>query len=85
MAVGSPLADSNGVDAGWVYVYQGDPQQVNQLVRHTGEASGDRFGYAVAKLDDGNGDGSDELLVGAPYHDATGTDAGMSIQNQERR
>ena len=39
-------------------------------------APGDRFGHATGTVGDLNGDGHDELIVGAPKHDAAGFDAG---------
>jgi hypothetical protein len=41
-----------------------------------GDSSGDRFGESVASGLDVDGDGKDELLVGAPFDDDGGTDAG---------
>lgn len=44
----------------------------------TGESAGDRFGTAVAVSEDIDGDGVAEFLVGAPYNDESGSDAGKA-------
>ena len=38
--------------------------------------TGDQTGYSVAILGDVNGDGTDEMIIGAPYDDDNGTDSG---------
>jgi hypothetical protein len=43
----------------------------------TGEVPADHAGEAVAGAGDVNGDGFDDVLVGAPLNDAGGLDAGM--------
>jgi hypothetical protein len=41
-----------------------------------GEAPGDQFGYGVANVGDVNADDFDDFIVGAPYSDENGIDAG---------
>ena len=41
-----------------------------------GDAAGDHAGWSVSAAGDVNGDGFDDLIVGAPYGDDGGTDAG---------
>jgi hypothetical protein len=43
-----------------------------------GEAAADLFGFAVANAGDVDGDGFDDLIVGAPGNDTAGADAGRA-------
>jgi hypothetical protein len=43
-----------------------------------GQAAGDSLGYAIGSAGDLNGDGRSDLLVGAPYNDAGGEQAGAA-------
>jgi len=63
LAVGDPLWDSNSY-AGAVHVYSG----ANGRLLHTtvGSSGNDRYGLSIAGIDDQNGDGFEDLLVGAP-------------------
>src|SRR5262245_9988850 len=74
--VGSPEDDTVAVNAGAVRVFSlalGIP-----VVTRYGLAAGERFGSSVAALDV-NGDGDDDIAVGAPYADGGGTDAGRVV------
>lgn len=53
---------------GAVYVYSG--RDAANLIALTGENLGDHFGYAVDAVGDLDGDGVEEFVVGAPYHDS---------------
>ena len=73
VAFGAHLSDSNGADAGSVYVFYGPTTSgtVNATsadVRINGAAAGDQFGRSVAWADT-DGDGADDLVVGADYTD----------------
>ena len=65
LLIGAPGFDPNGlVGAGAVYVYSG---RTNNLIRRIdGPIAGGSFGRDVDTCGDVNGDGIDEILVGAP-------------------
>ena len=46
------------------------------VIVYTGDNAGDLAGYGVAGVGDVNGDGFGDLLVGAPFHDLAGSNAG---------
>lgn len=46
------------------------------VLHEIGDPSGSRFGFDLHFIDDVDGDGSDDLVVGAATDDANGTDAG---------
>jgi hypothetical protein len=63
------LAGAPGAGAGGeAYVFSGADGSL--LVRLSGEAAGDMFGFAVAIVRDLNGDGRADLLVGAPRNNS---------------
>ena len=87
--VGANKADSNGIDSGSIYVVFGkrsefsavmDPSQLDGLngFRINGAAAGDYAGGAVSSAGDVNGDGFDDLLIGAAGADANGSYSGAS-------
>lgn len=78
IAVGAPRFDDRGVDEGEVLVFLGtsgglpaDP--VARLRVGQGYA---RFGTSIARVGDVDGDGFDDLLVGAPGYDGAEVDEG---------
>lgn len=67
-AVGEPLGGAQGEGA--VRLLSGQTgASLGTLAPAGGAAAGDRFGYALAAADV-DGDGQDELVVGAPFFDA---------------
>jgi hypothetical protein len=78
--VGAPRSDPPaGTDAGRAYVFFGGPAlDAVADMRLSGAGAGDEFGYAVAGAGDVNGDGYDDVIVGAPFNDFAGADAGRA-------
>lgn len=73
--VGAPSRDDDGLNAGWVYVYDSTAQLPTDRrpINRTGTGvAGDRWGFALSALGDLDGDGSDDFLIGAP---------GANVQN----
>ncbi len=79
VVVGAYYNDAGGTNAGRAYVFYGGtgPDATADLT-FTGAAAGDYFGRAVAGAGDVDGDGYDDVVVGAYYNDAGGTDAGRA-------
>jgi hypothetical protein len=79
LLVGAPLNDTAGANAGRAYVFYGGPLADNVAdLTLSGAVAGDQFGNAVARAGDANADGFADLIVGAPFNDAGGTNAGRA-------
>lgn len=76
--------DDGATNAGAVYLYYGSSTlpdasaSLSDLVELTGESESDLAGYSVAAAGDVNGDGYDDILVGSPYDDDAGANAGAA-------
>lgn len=78
-AVGAPFEAGGGVARGRVHIFYGGPFfPALPSVTLSGDEDNAHFGWSVARAGDVNGDGRDDLLVGAPDHDATGTNRGRA-------
>ena len=82
LVISAPLEDGAGIDAGAVFVFFGPlaaspsprlSSSANATFR--GAAAGDRFGTALL-VQDVSGDGTPDLVVGAPLNDTAGADGG---------
>ena len=79
--VGASYEDSGGADAGAAYLVHGPVTGTVDLAdadaRLLGHVPGERAGYSVATAGDVDGDGLDDVLVGAPFSDKNGEESGM--------
>ncbi|MCB9833023.1 MAG: FG-GAP repeat protein [Planctomycetes bacterium] len=74
LIVGARFDDPNGIDSGMARVFSGRDGSV--LASFDGDSADDLFGYEVSGAGDLDGDGFDDLLVGAPRDDDAGMNAG---------
>ncbi len=82
LLIGAYQDDDGGVDSGAVYVVRGpvlsDFELSNADGKLIGENADDDAGYCVALAGDVDEDGHADLLVGAPWNDSGGSDAGTA-------
>lgn len=86
LILGAHFGDDGGSSAGEAYVIFGSATGSGDIDLTTfsaaegfkirGDEAGDYLGYSVASAGDMNGDGIDDLVVGAPYGDNGGSHAG---------
>lgn len=76
LAIAHPLRDFAGLDSGIVWLWDGEPGGVGRLRRPIGPplVGGEQLGTALAR-GDFNGDGVDDLFVGAPGRQLQGQNA----------
>jgi len=79
-AVGAPLSDATTNEGGRVYIYYGGtPLPASADLILESPSTGSRFGWAIAALGDLDGDDRDDFVVGAPWADGTGLEAGAAF------
>ena len=83
--IGSPYNVDGGISAGAAYIVTGrslaedaEFRLEDADYRFIGERVGDFAGYSVDTLGDVDGDGLDDFIIGAPYEDEQGNEAGSS-------
>lgn len=78
--VSAPSDDDAGFNAGSVYIVSGRTAASGSLGsagwKIVGEVAGDGLGYGVSAPGDVNGDGDDDIFLGAPYFDGAASSAG---------
>lgn len=77
VAIGAPFADPNGMNSGRVEVFSGADGAL--ILTLEGSAPWDQFGYALDGAGDVNTDGVPDLLIGAPFEDTSGFNAGSAF------
>ena len=82
LLIGSAGNDSAGAAAGALYVVTGPVNGAFSLVdadvKYWGESAGDKLGTSISAIDDIDGDGTMDFIVGAVFDDAAGVDCGAA-------
>jgi len=76
LIVGAFSSNNNGIESGSAYVYSGADGSL--LYQWDGQNTYDRFGESVSAAGDANGDGFDDVIVGALNTDNNGSNSGSA-------
>jgi len=82
--VGADGEDAGGSAAGAVYIFYGSKELAGLIdassadVKLIGEVGNDKLGFAISRAGDVNGDGFDDIIVGAYGNNAGGNNAGAA-------
>ncbi|MBN2007545.1 MAG: FG-GAP repeat protein [Anaerolineae bacterium] len=78
--IGAPLYDTALTNAGRIFVYLGSANGLatTAITTRDGDVAEAQFGYVVSTAGDVDGDGDDDLLVGAPYYNNGQAEAGRA-------
>lgn len=79
--VGAPFFDNPQINEGAAFIYHGSASGVNYVssATLTANQNGSQMGYSVSSAGDVNGDGYDDVIVGAPYFDNGETNEGAAF------
>ncbi len=69
-------ASAYSANKGRVYLYKGSAAGLTLMQTIDGTSAGERFGYSLACAGDVNGDGFDDVVVGAPYNSDNSVNSG---------
>ena len=82
LIIGAPATETSAFPAGYALIILGGPALPSAVEASQADAvlygstSGDQFGFAATTIGDMNGDGFEDIAIGAPGNDLAGNNAG---------